>query len=112
MVYLPFYKKVVSAVFVCVAKCISPLIVKLLEGNTGKRVVLAGTKKSSRSVNAFKSLNANIFQGISLKKRMNIRCFVIDNKVVASIQRTMPGNLELHLGGTATVIKATMEESD
>ena len=39
-----------------------PLIVKLLEGTQGKGVVLADTKKAAESViNAFKSLNANIF---------------------------------------------------
>jgi ribosomal protein S6--L-glutamate ligase len=41
-----------------------------------------------------------------------IRCFVIDGKVVASIQReAMPGEFRanIHLGGTASV-NVTMEE--
>jgi ribosomal protein S6--L-glutamate ligase len=94
----------------------SPLIVKLLEGTQGKGVVLAETKKAAESViNAFKSVNANILVQEFIKEAngKDIRCFVIDGKVVASIQReAMPGEFRanIHLGGTATVIKATMEE--
>ncbi|WP_413998746.1 30S ribosomal protein S6--L-glutamate ligase [Flavobacterium sp. W1B] len=94
----------------------SPLIVKLLEGTQGKGVVLAETKKAAESViNAFKSLNANILVQEFIKEAngKDIRCFVIDGKVVASIQReAMPGEFRanIHLGGTASVIKATSEE--
>lgn len=94
----------------------SPLIVKLLEGTQGKGVVLAETKKAAESViNAFKSVNANILVQEFIKEAngKDIRCFVIDGKVVASIQReAMPGEFRanIHLGGTATVIKATSEE--
>lgn len=94
----------------------SPLIIKLLEGTQGKGVVLAETKKAAESViNAFKSLNANILVQEFIKEAngKDIRCFVIDGKVVASIQReAMPGEFRanIHLGGTATVIKATSEE--
>jgi ribosomal protein S6--L-glutamate ligase len=64
--------------------------------DTGKGVVLAETKKSSRDI-TFKSLNANILVQEFIKEAngKDIRCFVIDGKVVASIQReAMPGNLE------------------
>ena len=94
----------------------SPLIIKLLEGTQGKGVVLAETKKAAESViNAFKSLNANILVQEFIKEEngKDIRCFVIDGKVVASIQReAMPGEFRanIHLGGTASVIKATSEE--
>ncbi|WP_417369245.1 30S ribosomal protein S6--L-glutamate ligase [Flavobacterium beibuense] len=94
----------------------SPLIVKLLEGTQGKGVVLAETKKAAESViNAFKSLNANILVQEFIKEAngKDIRCFVIDGKVVASIQReALPGEFRanIHLGGTASVIKATPEE--
>ncbi|WP_422851719.1 30S ribosomal protein S6--L-glutamate ligase [Flavobacterium nitratireducens] len=94
----------------------SPLIIKLLEGTQGKGVVLAETKKAAESViNAFKSLNANILVQEFIKEAngKDIRCFVIDGKVVASIQReAMPGEFRanIHLGGTASVIKATSEE--
>lgn len=94
----------------------SPLIVKLLEGTQGKGVVLAETKKAAESViNAFKSLNANILVQEFIKEAngKDIRCFVIDGKVVAAIQReAMPGEFRanIHLGGTATVVKVTPEE--
>ncbi len=94
----------------------SPLIVKLLEGTQGKGVVLAETKKAAESViNAFKSLNANILVQEFIKEAngKDLRLFVIDGKVVASIQReALPGEFRanIHLGGTASVIKATAEE--
>lgn len=93
-----------------------PLIVKLLEGTQGKGVVLAETKKAAESViNAFKSLNANILVQEFIKEAngKDIRCFVIDGKVVAAIQReALPGEFRanIHLGGTASVIKVTPEE--
>ncbi len=94
----------------------SPLIVKLLEGTQGKGVVLAETKKAAESViNAFKSLNANILVQEFIKEAngKDIRCFVIDGKVVAAIQReALPGEFRanIHLGGTASIVKITSEE--
>ncbi|NMH29059.1 30S ribosomal protein S6--L-glutamate ligase [Flavobacterium silvaticum] len=94
----------------------SPLIVKLLEGTQGKGVVLAETKKAAESViNAFKSLNANILVQEFIKEAdgKDLRLFVIDGKVVAAIQReALPGEFRanIHLGGTASVIKPTQEE--
>ena len=94
----------------------SPLIVKLLEGTQGKGVVLAETKKAAESViNAFKSLNANILVQEFIKEAngKDIRCFVIDGKVVAAIQReALPGEFRanIHLGGTASIIKVTADE--
>jgi ribosomal protein S6--L-glutamate ligase len=94
----------------------SPLIVKLLEGTQGKGVVLAETKKAAESViNAFKSLNANILVQEFIKEAngKDLRLFVIDGKVVAAIQReALPGEFRanIHLGGTASVIKPTVEE--
>jgi ribosomal protein S6--L-glutamate ligase len=93
-----------------------PLIVKLLEGTQGKGVVLAETRKAAESViNAFKSLNANILVQEFIKEAngKDLRLFVVDGKVVASIQReAMPGEFRanIHLGGTASVIKPTPEE--
>lgn len=94
----------------------SPLIVKLLEGTQGKGVVIAETKKAAESViNAFKSLNANILVQEFIKEAngKDIRCFVVDGKVVAAIQReALPGEFRanIHLGGTASIIKITNEE--
>lgn len=93
-----------------------PLIVKLLEGTQGKGVVLAETKKAAESViNAFKSLNANILVQEFIKEAdgKDLRLFVVDGKVVASIQReAAPGEFRanIHMGGTASVIKPTVDE--
>ena len=94
----------------------APLIVKLLEGSQGRGVVLAETKKAAESViNAFKSLRANLLvqQFIKEADGKDLRCFVIDGKVVASIQReAAPGEFRanLHQGGTASVVKITTQE--
>lgn len=94
----------------------SPLIVKLLEGTQGKGVVLAETKKAAESViNAFKSLNANILVQEFIKEAngKDLRCFVIDGKVVAAMQREAPPGefrANIHLGGTGSIVKITREE--
>lgn len=94
----------------------SPLIVKLLEGTQGKGVVLAETKKAAESViNAFKSLNVNILVQEFIKEAngKDLRLFVVDGKVVAAMQReALPGEFRanIHLGGSASIIKPTMEE--
>ena len=94
----------------------APLIVKLLEGTQGKGVVLAETKKAAESlINAFKSLRANILVQEFIKEAngKDIRCFVVNGKVVASIMRTAaPGEFRanIHMGGTASIVKITPEE--
>ncbi len=94
----------------------APLVVKLLEGTQGKGVVLAETRKASESViNAFKSLQANILVQEFIKESggKDLRCFVIDGKVVASIQReAAPGEFRanLHQGGSASIVRISPEE--
>ena len=94
----------------------APLIVKLLEGTQGRGVVLAETKKAAESViNAFKALRANLLVQEFIKEAdgKDLRCFVIDGKVVASIQRTAaPGEFRanIHQGGTASIVKITPQE--
>jgi ribosomal protein S6--L-glutamate ligase len=94
----------------------APLVIKLLEGTQGKGVVLAETNKAAESViNAFKSLHANILVQEFVKEAQgkDIRCFVIDGKVVGSIQRAAAAGefrANLHLGGTASTVKITAEE--
>lgn len=94
----------------------APLIVKLLEGTQGRGVVLAETKKAAESViNAFKSLKANLLVQKFIKEAdgKDLRCFVIDGKVVASIMRkAAPGEFRanIHMGGTASIVKITKEE--
>ena len=94
----------------------APLVIKLLEGTQGKGVVLAENAKAAESViNAFKSLQANILVQEFIKEAegKDIRCFVIDGKVVASIQREAAKGefrANLHQGGKASLIKITKEE--
>ena len=94
----------------------APLVIKLLEGTQGKGVVLAETAKAAESViNAFKSLKANILVQEFIKEAQgkDLRCFVIDGKVVGTIQReAAPGEFRanVHLGGKATPIQPTREE--
>lgn len=94
----------------------APLIVKLLEGAQGRGVVLAETKKASESViNAFKSLNANLLvqEFIKEARGKDLRCFVVDGKIVASIERTAAEGefrANLHQGGSALPVKITAEE--
>ena len=94
----------------------SPLIVKLLESTQGKGVVSAETNKAAESViNAFKSLQANILVQEFIKEAQgkDIRCFVVDGKVVASIMReAKKGEFRsnIHQGGLAKKIRITTEE--
>jgi len=94
----------------------APLIIKLLESTQGKGVVSAETSKAAESViNAFRSLNANILVQEFIKEAQgkDIRCFVVNGKVVASIQRQAAvGEFRsnLHQGGVASKVKVTPEE--
>ena len=94
----------------------APLIIKLLEGTQGKGVVMAETAQAAESViNAFKSLQANILVQEFIKEAngKDIRCFVIDGKVVSSIERSAKKGefrANIHQGGTASVVKVTHEE--
>jgi len=94
----------------------APLIVKLLEGTQGRGVVLAETKKAAESViNAMKSLRANLLVQEFIKEAAgkDLRCFMIDGKVAAAIQReAAPGEFRanLHCGGNATLVDITPEE--
>ena len=94
----------------------APVVIKLLEGTQGIGVVLGETEKSARSViEAFRGANVNILVQEFIKEAnaTDIRCFVIGNKVVASMKRQgAEGDFRsnLHRGGTASSIKITPEE--
>jgi len=94
----------------------APLIIKLLEGTQGVGVVLAETKKAAESViQAFYGLKSNILVQEYIKESAgtDIRAFVIDRKVVASMQRkAKEGEFRsnVHRGGEATQVKLTPEE--
>jgi len=94
----------------------APLIIKLLESTQGKGVVLAETNKAAESViNAFKSVQTNILVQEFIKEAngQDIRCFVVDGRVVASIQRQAEKGefrANIHQGGKASIVKITPEE--
>ncbi|NMG59477.1 30S ribosomal protein S6--L-glutamate ligase [Geitlerinema sp. P-1104] len=94
----------------------APLVIKLLEGTQGIGVVLAETKPAATSViEAFRGLDANILvqEFIKEAKGADIRCFIVNDKVVASMKRQgAPGEFRsnVHRGGKAEKIKLTPEE--
>lgn len=94
----------------------APLIVKLLEGSQGRGVVMGETRKAAESViNAFKAVRANLLVQEFVKEAQgkDLRCFVIDGKVVATIERqAAPGEFRanLHQGGKASITRITKEE--
>ncbi len=96
----------------------APLIVKLLESTQGRGVVLAETKKAAQSViSAFRGLKANFLVQHFVKEAagVDIRCVVIDGKVVAAIKRSASGGdfrSNLHLGGTASPVRITKFERE
>ena len=94
----------------------APVIVKLLESTQGKGVVLAETKKAAESViDAFRGLRANFLVQDFVKEAAgeDIRCLVVDGKVVASMKRTgAEGDFrsKLHRGGSAKSVLITKAE--
>ena len=93
-----------------------PFVIKLLEGTQGMGVVLAETRKAAESViQAFMGLRANILVQEFIKEAggADIRCFVVGDKVVASMKRQAKEGefrANLHRGGTAKEVKITPEE--
>ena len=96
----------------------APLIVKLLESTQGKGVVLAETRKAAQSViDAFRGLKANFLVQDFVREAAgeDIRCLVIDGKVVASMKRSASGDdfrSNLHQGGTAKAVRISKDERD
>lgn len=94
----------------------APVIIKLIEGSQGLGVVLAETHKAAESViQAFQGLKANILvqEFIKESEGKDIRCFVIGDKVIASMMRTgAEGEFRsnVHRGGSVQNIKITPEE--
>jgi len=94
----------------------APLVVKLLEGPQGRGVVLAETRKAGESlINAFKSLQANLLVQEFIKEAdgKDLRLFVVDGKVVASMQRqTTAGDFRSnpHRNVTSSTVKISAEE--
>ena len=91
-------------------------VIKLTEGTQGKGVVLTETRGAAESViDAFRGLDAHFLvqEFVKEAKGADVRCFVIGDKVVASMKRQgKEGEFRsnLHRGGSASVIKITPEE--
>ncbi len=94
----------------------APLVLKLLEGTHGKGVVLAETHQAAASmIDSFRGLKAHFLAQEFIKEAggADIRCFVIGDKVVASMLRQgKEGEFRsnIHQGGTASAIRITPEE--
>lgn len=94
----------------------APVVIKLLEGTQGIGVMLAETQNSAKSIiEAFRGANINILVQEFIKEAggTDIRCFVIGDKVVGSMQRKgAEGDFRsnLHQGGSAQKIKITSQE--
>lgn len=94
----------------------APVVIKLLEGTQGIGVVLGETQKAAESIiQAFGGVDTNILvqEFIAEAGGQDIRCFVIGDKVVASMLRKgREGDFRsnLHRGGTASQVKITPTE--
>ncbi|MBB71262.1 MAG: 30S ribosomal protein S6--L-glutamate ligase [Legionellales bacterium] len=95
-----------------------PVVIKLLEGTQGVGVVLAETRKAAESVaQTLMGINANIIvqEFIEESEGVDMRCFVIGDKVVATMQRKAEEGefrANIHQGGTAEAIKITKAERE
>ena len=94
----------------------APLVIKLMEGTQGKGVILADSHQSAVSIiNAFKGMDENILVQEFIKEShgMDIRCFVIGDKVVAAIKsQAKDGEFRanVHQGGKALKVKLSPQE--
>jgi ribosomal protein S6--L-glutamate ligase len=96
-----------------------PIIIKLARGTHGNGVVLAETKKAAKSVmQAFHVMDddgTNILMQEFIKESAgeDIRAFVVNGKVVASMQRNSVDDdfrSNLHQGGLGKAVKLTATE--
>lgn len=96
-----------------------PMIIKLASGTHGSGVILAETKKAAKSVMQTLYVMSNDGTNILLQEFIkesvgtDIRAFVVDGKVVASMQRKSLDDdfrSNLHQGGEGTPIELTSEE--
>lgn len=93
-----------------------PVVIKLLSGTQGIGVVLAETRKAAETViESFLGLKAEVLVQEYIKEAggADIRCFVIGEKVVASMKRQgKDGEFRsnIHRGGSANLVKITPEE--
>lgn len=95
-----------------------PHVIKLNEGTQGAGVMLTEKPSASRSVvEALRGLYANfvVQEFIGEAEGADLRCFVVGDRVVASMRRQAPeGDFRsnLHRGGTAEPVEASENEKD
>ncbi len=93
-----------------------PHVIKLNEGTQGAGVMLTEKPSASRSViEALRGLYANfvVQEFIAEAHGADLRCFVVGDRVVASMRRQAPeGDFRsnLHRGGTAERVEASADE--
>ncbi len=94
----------------------TPLVIKLLQSSQGKGVVLAENRKSAASlIDALRNAEASFLvqQFISEAAGQDLRCIVLDGKVIAAMVRRATGDdfrANLHKGGVALEARITPEE--
>lgn len=94
----------------------TPLIIKLLQGTQGIGVMLIENKKEAENViETFYQLKASflIQEYIKEAKGADLRCFVVGNKVIASMKRQAQAGefrSNIHRGGSASAVKLSKEE--
>jgi len=94
----------------------TPLVIKLLQSTQGKGVILAENRKSAASlIEALQNAEASFLvqQFISEAAGQDLRCIVLDGKVIAAMVRRANGDdfrANLHKGGIASEARITPEE--
>jgi ribosomal protein S6--L-glutamate ligase len=94
----------------------APVIIKVARGTHGKGVVLAETRKAAEAVmQAFyvEGVNFLVQEYVSESAGEDIRAFVVNGKVIASMKRQSLDDdfrSNLHQGGEGTPVKLTDEE--
>jgi ribosomal protein S6--L-glutamate ligase len=94
----------------------TPLVIKLLQSSQGKGVVLAENRKSAVClIDALRNAEASFLvqQFIAEAAGQDLRCIVLDGKVIAAMVRRANGDefrANLHKGGAALEARITPEE--
>jgi ribosomal protein S6--L-glutamate ligase len=95
----------------------APCVIKLIEGTQGKGVILAETPKAAESViDGLRQMKAHFLVQEFIKESngCDIRCFIIGDRVVASMMRkAKEGEFRsnLHRGGSAIPVDISEEEA-
>lgn len=95
----------------------APIIIKLQEGTQGMGVVLADSTASAVSmIDTFNKMDTPILlqEYIEESRGEDIRCFIVGQKIVASMKRTNSNGefrANVHRGGKAQAVALTPKEA-